>query len=103
WFETGIRFEVARRPFPRVADHLPATKGAVAFRQRAHIDAAACLPIEIRLTVWWHVIAPGERPFSFIPVTFTARGHFPFSFSGQTPFGPATVAFGFKPIHMKHW
>src|SRR5438105_7234273 len=32
-----------------------------------------------------------------------ARSHFPLCLAWQTPPGPATKRFSFKPIHMQHW
>ena len=45
--EAGVGQEVARRPLPDVADHLPAAEGAVARGQRADVDAAAAPAVEV--------------------------------------------------------
>src|SRR6185295_18313257 len=44
--EAGIRSEVAGRPFPYVADHLPASKRAITARQRVNRDASQRTPVK---------------------------------------------------------
>ena len=42
-----IRTEVARRPFPYIADHLPASEGAVAVGARRDIERSVDREIEV--------------------------------------------------------
>src|SRR5215467_8712469 len=46
--ETGVRQEVRRRPFPDIADHLPAPERAVARRQSADRDGLVASRIQMR-------------------------------------------------------
>src|SRR5262249_52425813 len=45
--KSGIRAEVRCSPFPNVADHLPASKSAVAGRERSDIQGAHCPPSQV--------------------------------------------------------
>src|SRR5690348_14286389 len=46
--EAGIRCEVARGPFPYVADHLPAIKRAITGSERSHICCSKVSRLQIR-------------------------------------------------------
>src|SRR5215472_2668595 len=106
-FETRVGVEVGRRPFPRVADHLPTAEGTIAAGKSAHIDATTEPPVEIRKSVVRLFVSPGKIAVSFaanraVNTRFRARRHLPFCLIGQPALGPATVAFGFKPVDVQH-
>src|SRR5689334_16289581 len=58
--ESRIGGEIARGPFPDVAEHLPAAVGAVAFRVRGHVHRPAGAAVEIGAALVRRVVAPGE-------------------------------------------
>src|SRR6266516_2364 len=64
-----VRREVAARPFPDIADHLPAARGAVAGGKSAHIEAAAASGLKPRAVrtkptfVGWALVQSARADF----------------------------------------
>ena len=83
--ETGIRKEIAGRPLPHIADHLPAPELGIAFGMAANIATTTGGPIEISL----------RTPIDSV------RRDLPFEFGGQASGRPAAVRVGFKPAHIR--
>src|SRR4029453_10645569 len=59
--KAGIWLKVASRPFPCVADHLPASEGTITCRQRINRNTSQRSPIKIRMLQRRRIIAPGKR------------------------------------------
>ena len=104
--KSGIRIEIAGRPFPNVADHLTTAERTVAFRQRADIDATTRAPIKIGAIRFRSFNAPGKSPLVFadyaaISGWFSAGRHLPFCFRWQAAPGPSAERVRFIPIHVQ--
>src|SRR5262245_2957903 len=100
--EAGKRIERARRPFPDIAEHLPAAPGAVAFRAGAHVDAAEREAVEIGPRRIRRHVTPGERALagSERPVgRRLGRGRrLPFDLGRQPAARPAAPGIGLVPV-----
>ncbi len=101
--EARVRTEARARPFPDVADHLPASPGALAHLARIDRHAAHSVPLEIRPADAWRVISPGEAPLRVGQRSASWRrnrcsGRLPFRLRGEPPPRPTAVCFRLVPV-----
>jgi hypothetical protein len=95
--ETRVAKEIARGPFPYIADHLPAALRRITRRVAADIAAVLLCPIEIRsFVIWWTV-----TPWVNSPVR-SPRGYFPFKLCRKSSACPSTERFGLKPAYVRY-
>src|SRR5262249_16988459 len=95
--ESRIGQEVATRPFPDVADHLPATESAVTVRKIRNVHTSHGPPLQIG--------SPGHPPLPSqrTPAFRNTRGRrLPCLFGRQTSAGPAAVCICFIPVDMNY-
>src|SRR5262249_61653056 len=95
--EARIRRERVRAPLPDVADHLPTADGAVAGRQRAHVDGAAGAVVQVRALGRRRRIAPGESTLASRR-RIERRRELPLRLGRQPPPRPATERLGLVPV-----
>src|SRR5262249_38722404 len=95
--EARIRRERVRDPLPDVADHLPTADGAVAGRQRAHVDGAAGAVVQVRALGRRRRIAPGESTLASRR-RIERRRELPLRLGRQPPPRPATERLGLVPV-----
>src|SRR6516165_2814684 len=97
------RHEVRRRPFPDIADHLPAAEGAVALGVSRDIERSVKSKIQIRVLMRWRGSAPGPRPLHLgktiaISAWLANCRRLPLRLGGQPALRPATPGLGFVPV-----
>jgi hypothetical protein len=97
----GSRPEVVRGPLPDVADHLPATPGAVPGWQRGHITAAQGVTVQLGACRARWGIAPGKAAFRAGQVETAGCCGLPLGFGRQPPAGPAAVGLGLIPVDVE--
>src|SRR6266480_1483202 len=95
--------EVRGGPFPDIANHLPATKGAVAARAGRDIRRPVKGKIQIRMLATRYCIAPGPLPFHIgktaaVRIRLADRRRFPFGLGRQPALGPAAPSLRFVPV-----
>src|SRR5262249_54681298 len=100
--------EVGGRPFPYVADHLPATKGAVATGAGGDIKRSVEGKVEIGVIARRRGLAP--RPSAFrvgeMPsrrVGFADCGGLPLGFGREATLCPPAPSLGFEPFYKEAW
>src|SRR5262245_1366963 len=105
--EPGKRIKGARRPFPGIADHLPAAPGAVAGGAGADVDAAKGDAVEIGPRWTWRGLAPRERA---LVIAQWAVGRWlgggrrlPFDLGRQPAAGPPAPGIGLVPVDVDDW
>src|SRR5215469_5025264 len=97
------RHEVRRRPFPDIADHLPAAEGAVARGVSRDNERRVKSKIEIRVLMRWRGSAPGPRPLHLgktiaISAWLANCRRLPLRLGGQPALRPAAPGLGFVPV-----
>src|SRR5262245_40555766 len=102
-----VRAEIARRPFPHIADHLTNAERAVARRRGVYRDASAFAPIQVRPLGRGRFVAPrifalARREAASVRLRFATRRRLPFGFGRQPAFGPPAIGFGFIPVDVDH-
>src|SRR5205823_1720414 len=90
------RIEGRLRPFPDIACHLAAAKGAIASREGSNVDTPQEARVQIGTRRRRRLITPGIAalaPGNTLPVRrrLGTGSEFPLGFSGQPPASPLTV------------
>ena len=99
-----IRREMIGRPFPYIADHLPATEGAIAIRVGAHFHQTRA-PVQVSSVRCGRIIAPGKMTALFtqtVAFRFPGGGNFPFRLCRESSISPIAVGLGFVPADMNY-
>ena len=78
--KSWIRREIIGRPFPYIADHLPAANCGCSFGIIGDITAATQCPIEVGRATGWNA----------------GSGRFPLEFGRETSAGPAAISLCFN-------
>src|SRR5205823_5216135 len=102
--EAWIGREVARGPLPHVAEHLPAAEGAVARRERADVDAAEAIAVEVRELGRGRVVAPGVAALARSERSsrrgLAGRRDLPLELGRQAARSPAAIGGGLELAHV---
>src|SRR5262249_52836847 len=96
------------RPFPDVARHLTAAKGAIAGREGSHVGAPQEACVQIGTLRRRRLIAPGIAAFApgntfFVRSRLGTGAQFPPSCRGRPAASPVTVCFRSIPCDVRHW
>src|SRR5262245_61710546 len=101
--EAGERHEIRGRPFPRIADHLPASEGAVACGASRDIERIVEGEIEGGAFAAGRRLAPGPAALAIgqagaVRARFADSRRFPFGLGREPALGPVAPGLRLVPI-----
>src|SRR5215813_12706741 len=105
--EAGERHEIRRRPFPHIADHLPASEGAVACGAGSDLERIVEGEIEVGAFAARRRLAPGPAALPVgqagsVRARFADRRGFPFGLGRKPALGPVAPGLRLVPSDERH-